>query len=121
MTTVEPFDFLRSLLMRLSLIVMWLAFAVFHLTLAMLLLAAAWAWEVSPATIEATATSLLQRWRDTNLAAVVGFLGASGGLALYWYVKAWKRLYSAFAVPFLFKDIDDAFARPGALHSRDGR
>lgn len=111
MSTIERFDFLHSLLMRLSLVVMWLVCAVFHLTLLVFFLTASWFWQISPETIEEFATYLFQRLHGATFLAVVGFLGVSGSLALYWYIRLWRKLYGALVLPFLFRDIDRAFER----------
>jgi len=103
---MEPFDYLHSLLKRLALVVMWLAFAVFHLALLACALAAAWFWQISPETASEFATSLFQQWRGASFLGILGFLGFSGGLALYWYVRMWRKIYGALVTPFLFRDID---------------
>jgi len=111
MNGIEPFEFLHSLLMRLSLVIMWLACLVFHLTLLVFFLTAAWFWQISPETVGEFATYLFQRLHGANFLAVLAFLGVSGGLALYWYVRLWRKLYGTLVVPFLFRDIDGAIGR----------
>jgi hypothetical protein len=108
---IQPFEFLHSLLGRLSLVIMWLACAVFHLALIVVFLTAAWFWQIAPETVEGFAIDLFQRMHGATLLAAVGLLGVSGGLALYWYIRFWRKIYGALVTPFLFRDIDDAFKR----------
>lgn len=108
MAGISKLDTVHSLLMRLALVVMWLAFAAFHLTPLSLFLAAAWFWQFGPEAVSAGATDLFRRTHGPMLLAILGLLGVSGLTALYRYTRVWRKFYSAFVTPFLFKDINEA-------------
>lgn len=91
------------LLTRLGIVVMWLAFALFHLTLAVISLALLWWWQVPPSRfaelLAVVPASLSVQW--------LGILGCSAATLLVLYVLAWRRLYAKLTVPFFFRGVTD--------------
>ena len=94
------------LVARLSIVVLWLVFAVFHLALLCLLLLLAWAFHIDST---AVAKPILAAGQFLGLSAMwqilVG-LGVSGVALLSAYVWCWKTLYTALVLPYLLKDIE---------------
>ena len=103
---ISPFDFLHLIMHRLGALIMWLAFAVFHLGLAVAALAALWFWQVSPADAAQGASAAFQRFHGATLLAVAGTLGVSGAALLWGYVTLWRRGYAKVVTPYLFQDVD---------------
>jgi hypothetical protein len=101
---IDKFDFLRSLLARLSLVIMWLTVFVFHLTLFVLALVALWFFQIPPQTLVAQFLAFAQSLH----AAIASLIGVSVLTVLVLWVKLWMRIYGAVITPYLFRDIDEA-------------
>lgn len=86
-STEQALQVLFSLQARLGALVTWVIIAALHLLVLTLLLAAAWLFQVTPATVQAVVQQLLQTWPLATLSAV-GLSGMSV-LAGYWWLVRW--------------------------------
>ncbi len=109
MANVSTFDYLHTLLMRLSMVVMWLTFFVFHLTLFVLAVVALW-WLRIP--LE-TPVEQLASFAQSLPAALAGLFGLSALTILGLWVKLWRRAYGKVVIPYLFRDIDEHMRTQG--------
>jgi hypothetical protein len=106
---IDPFAALHSILLRVSMLLMWTVFALFHVTLAVLFLLCAWATKADPGRMLAKIEDAYLGWHLSTFLAVLAAFGGSITLLLLGYVWAWRRLYGAFVIPYVFKDVDEAF------------
>jgi hypothetical protein len=104
--SISTVDLLHSLLQRLSLVVMWAVFAIFHASVILAFLFFVWLFEVSPTSIAETATAAYQRMHGPILLSIAGLLGLSVLVAIRYYILAWRKLYGRIVVPFLWRDVD---------------
>ncbi|HYS88531.1 MAG TPA: hypothetical protein VEN78_26540 [Bradyrhizobium sp.] len=109
MTNISTFDILRALLLRLSMVVMWLTFFVFHLTLFVLAVVALWWLRIPPETLVEQLASFAQ----SLSAALAGLVGLSALTILGLWVKLWRRVYGKVVTPYLFRDIDEYIRTQG--------
>ena len=91
---------------ELGLVVMWLIFAVSHLALIVLALAALWLWQVTPADVAELAAQVTEGTSQQYVLATAGFLGLSGIAALRWYARAWRRLIGPRFAAHLTRKVD---------------
>ena len=103
MTNISTFDYLHTLLVRLSMVVMWLTFFVFHLTLFVLAVVALW-WLRIP--LE-TPVEQLASFAQSLPAALAGLFGLSALTVLGLWVTLRRRVYGKVVTPYLFRDIVD--------------
>lgn len=103
MAQISHIALLSSLLQRLAMVVMWLTFAVFHLTLFVLALLALWALQIPP---QLLVEQSLECARSLH-AAVAGVLGLSAATILVLWVKLWRKGYAKLITPYLFRDVDE--------------
>jgi len=85
---------------RLSVHVMWLTFAVFHLSLVVAGLFLLWWYQLSP---EQVATFLVSEL-DSSSARVFGWFGISVATLLFLYVRLWRKLYARMTMRYFFSD-----------------
>jgi hypothetical protein len=91
-----------SLIARLSLLVMWLTFALFHLALLVVGLYALWWLQIPPQQLGERFLSFVH----SLPAAIAGVLGVSALTILVLWIKLWRRIYGKITTPYLFRDID---------------
>lgn len=84
-------------------VVMWLTFAVFHLTLFVVALVALWWLQIPPETLVERFVSFAQSLH----VAVAGLFGLSVATILALWVKLWRRVYGKVITPYLFRDVDE--------------
>ena len=109
MANISTFDYLHTLLMRLSMVVMWLTFFVFHLTFFVLAVVALW-WLRIP--LE-TPVEQLASFAQSLPAALAGLFGLSVFTILGLWVKLWRRIYGKVVIPYLFRDMDEYMRTQG--------
>lgn len=100
-----------SLIKRVSLLVMWAWFAIFHISIVQAGLCVAWYYEVGPTRIAATIAALYHASTTTTLLAVGGLLGLSALAIWKYYVRIWRKAWSSVTTPYVFREIDDHYGR----------
>ena len=101
---------LESILRRMGVLVMWLWFIVFHLAISQAVLIAAWYYEAGPQHLAATIAAFYQWSPAATILGIVGILGLSGWVITKFYVRLWRRAYSAATTPFLFRELGGYFS-----------
>lgn len=99
---MQMIDALHSLLLRLSIIMMWLTVALVHLALFLILFATVWYFEIPP-------RILLERFFgfvQSLPVAIAGVLGVSALTILLLWLKLCRIVFGKLTTPFLFRDID---------------
>ncbi len=100
---MNSFDVLHSLLARLSLIVMWMWFAVVHLVLFQFGLFALWWLQIPPQKLCAQFLEFVQ----SLPVLLAGVMGVSVLTILSLWVWMLRKIYAKIAVSYLFKDINE--------------
>ena len=100
--SIDPLSLLHSLLLRVSLLLMWTIFAVFHLGLALTGFFLIWITGETPATLSAAFLNTIQ----STAVSVLGLLGMSLVGILTLYIQLWRMAYRALVTPFIFNDIN---------------
>lgn len=107
MREMHQFDYLFSLLQRMSLVIMWLTFFVFHLTLFVIALVVLWLLQIPPQTL---VEQFAQFARSLHV-AIAGLFGITAATILGLWVKLWTKIYGKVVTPYLFREIDAHFGR----------
>jgi len=102
---MDPFNILNNIIQRLSILVLWLIFAVFHLTLLMIATIVIWSMSITPAQIATTITTAFQQEPVATAAETLGFLGLSVPALAWAYVRIWRKIYASLATSYLLKDL----------------
>lgn len=87
---------------KLARVLIWVVFAITHLSLGVVILFALWWFQVSPSAIQLSAAQFFQSSTISSIAQTVAFLGLSGGAVLWAYAKAWRWLLHKLLDTFLF-------------------
>ena len=99
-------ELLHAVLLQLSVVVMWLTFAIFNFFLILLALLIFWLLSITPTQLFAWVGSFYQSSHLGIAVSAFALFGASLATALYWYSLLWRKAYSSIVTPYLFKDID---------------
>lgn len=94
----QAIDVLFTMTARLANVVMWLAFAVAHLTLVSAALLAMWAFQVTPK----DALVWFQTWQNSMPVATLAFVGVSVLSALSAYFWVLRKLHRHLGSSWLF-------------------
>jgi hypothetical protein len=78
-----------------------------HLILFSILALVLWIYQIQPQQIMAKMIYFSQALHLTNVFAVVGFFGLSGGTILLFYIKLWNKIYTKYSTPFIFKGANE--------------
>ena len=105
---IDPFAALHSVLARIGALLMWTHFVIFHIILIVAFLLYAWATKIDPAWISAQIKAVYLQWHLTTFVAIPAAFGVSIPLVLACYIWAWRRVYRALVLPYIFKDIQEA-------------
>src|SRR5690606_30618746 len=96
---------LWNITLRLTDLIKWTIFAVFHLLLLALFLLAAWIWQIHPQDIANWGSAVLQTSSAQVLVALLVFAGLSGMTLIRIYIRAWRKVYAHLSVEFLTIDL----------------
>ena len=99
-------ELLHAVLLQLSVVVMWLTFAIFNFALILLALLFFWLLSITPTELFAWVDGFYQSAHLGIFVSTLALFGASLATVLYWYSRLWRKAYSAIVTPYLFKDID---------------
>ncbi len=106
MSQLEAQEFTISILHRLSYLVMWLAFVLFHVALLSLFLLGVWLGNIGSADLISLLRKAALFVRIESIWPLLAFFGLSGSVLLWLYVRIWRKLYWAGAIPFLWDTIE---------------
>ena len=84
----------------------WLAFVLLQVALFTLFLLAVWWFEIDKSTVLSQARSVASSLGLQEAWQILSFFGVSDGALLAIYVWLWRKIYFAFLIPYLFKNID---------------
>jgi len=100
---IDPIKYSMTIIYAIHYLLKWTIFCVIHLIFLSILGLALWIYQIQPHQVMAKMISFSQALHLTNVFAVVGFFGLSGGTILLIYIKIWNRIYTKFSTPFIFK------------------
>ncbi|MGS1028819.1 hypothetical protein [Burkholderia glumae] len=89
-------------LTRLSKISIWLMFGLFHLSLLVLALTAAWWFRIGPEQVRQEIQAFSLQPIVSNTLGMLGVLGLSAVAALSLYVRAWRKIFAIVGSKYLF-------------------
>lgn len=107
MKSLDSTEFNFLLLAGVARVVMWLAFAVFHLILAVSALFLLWWWQVPPSQFLGFLASI----PDDKHVQWIALAGCSGASILALYCWCWKRIYTKLTTPYIFRGARQAVGR----------
>lgn len=96
----------RSLVHRLSHLVMWMAFVLFHVSLLSAFLFVVWIYNIDTGVPLSLPRTVVRSLPFESIWSIAAFFGVSGATVLAIYVWCWKRLYWALAIPYLHRNIE---------------
>lgn len=110
MKGIPPIDYVANLLHRLFHLVAWIAFALFNFSLLILFLFGMWAYNIDSSRLLSLLRKVALSLHLEETWQMFSFFGVSGLTLLVLYLWVWRKIYFSFAVPFLFKTVNERLA-----------
>jgi len=110
MASIHPIDYVGNLQQRLFHLVAWIAFVLFNFSLLVLFLFVMWVYSIDSNRLLFLLRKVALSLRLEETWQMLSFFGVSGLTLLVLYLWAWRKIYFSFAVPYLFKTVNERLA-----------